>query len=135
MKRLGLIVVLLGLMLAACDDEDGDDANGIVLQNDSGAFITLAVKDEFKIVLEANPSTGYQWEIDPDASGTGVVDPVGEASFESESDLPGSGGKQTFTFEATGDGSVLLRLRYWRSFEPDATPLRMFEVNVTVETE
>lgn len=125
---MGLIFVLVGLMLAACDD-------GITLRNDSGEFITLGENDEFQIVLEANPSTGYQWEIDPDASGAGVVEQVGEPAFESESDTPGSGGKQTFSFKATGDGSALLRLRYWRSFEPDATPLRMFEVNVTVETE
>lgn len=123
-----LIVVLVGLMLAACDD-------GITLRNDSGAFITLGENDEFQVVLEANPSTGYQWEIDPDASDTGVVAQVGEAAFESESDMPGSGGKQTFTFKATGDGSALLRLRYWRSFEPDATPLRTFDVSVTVEME
>jgi protein-L-isoaspartate O-methyltransferase len=41
----------------------------------------------------------------------------------------------TFTFKAAGDGSALLRLKYWRSFEPDTAPLRTFEVNVTVETE
>lgn len=132
MKGAMLVAFLIGLMLAACDEED-DHTNGVVLRNDSGAYIVIGAGDEVTIILQANPSTGYQWEIDPAANGAEVVDQVGEAPFEAATDKPGSGGKQTFTFKASAEGSALLRLKYWRSFEPDTAPLRTFEVNVTVE--
>jgi inhibitor of cysteine peptidase len=124
------LLTLLGFSTAACQDDER-----IVLRNDSGVFITLQSGEEFDVVLEANPSTGYRWEIDPEASGAALVEMVGEPAYSSESDLPGSGGKTTFTFRALEEGSGLLRLRFWRSFEPDAGPLRVFEVNITVDEE
>jgi inhibitor of cysteine peptidase len=123
-----VVLVLLGTLIAACG---GDDR--IVLRDDSGASISVEPGHEFQVVLEANPSTGYLWEIDPEAPGAAVIEVVGEPAFTARSDLPGSGGKTTFTFRALEQGSGLLRLRYWRPFEPDADPLRTFEVNVLVE--
>jgi len=105
---------------------------GAVLRGDSGASLTLAVGETFQLVLEANPSTGYAWDIDPAADAADVIEQVGDPAFEASSSLPGAGGQTTFTFRATGEGAALLRLRYRRSFEPTVAPLRTFEVNITV---
>lgn len=129
------VAILLGLLSIACDGEAEDGGEGIVLRNDSGVFITLEPGEEFDIVLEANPSTGYRWEIDPEIDGTALVEVVGEPSFVSQSDLPGSGGKTTFTFRALEEGSGLLKLKFWRSFEPEAEPLRYFEVHIIIEAD
>lgn len=129
------VAILLGLLFIACDGEEEDGGEGIVLRNDSGVFITLEPGEEFDVVLEANPSTGYRWEIDPEIDGVELVEVVGEPSFVSQSDLPGSGGKTTFTFSALEEGSGFLKLKFWRSFEPEAEPLRYFEVHIAIEAD
>ncbi len=106
-----------------------------MLRNDSGGFITLQPDEEFDVVVGANASTGYRWEIDSEASGASLVEMVGEPTFSSKSDLPGSGGKTTFTFRTLEQGNGLLRLRFWRSFEPNADPLRTFEANIAIDEE
>ena len=103
-----------------------------VLRGDSGSFVNLDVGETFQLVLEANPSTGYVWEVDPAASASNVLEQVGEPSFVASSPAVGSGGKTTFTFRATADGAALLNIRYRRPFEPAVAPLRTFEVNVSV---
>lgn len=98
---------------------------------DSSSEQRLTVGQELRVVLDANPTTGYQWAIDGELPT--VLERVGEPDYEATSDALGAGGTETWTLRAVGPGAGLLRLKYWRSFEPTATPADDFEVKVIVE--
>jgi inhibitor of cysteine peptidase len=99
-------------------------------EKDSGSSVSLHVKDRLAVTLPANPTTGYQWEID--GGDTNILRPIGDPVYEPTGNLPGSGGKTTFQFEAAGAGSTKLRLIYRRSFEKNVPPASTFELDVTV---
>ena len=100
-------------------------------EEDAGRTVELRVGDTMAVVLDGNPTTGFQWETAAlDAS---VLKQLGEPGFEPATGLIGSGGKFTFRFEAVASGQTLLRLVYHRPWETDVPPERTFEANVTVQ--
>jgi inhibitor of cysteine peptidase len=83
------------------------------------------------ITLDANPTTGYQWEVaEVDAQ---VLKLLGEPEYTTSGTMPGSGGQTTFHFQAAGTGQTPLQLIYRRSFEKDQPPADTFEVDVVVK--
>jgi inhibitor of cysteine peptidase len=98
---------------------------------DNGREITLQKGRTLTIKLEGNPTTGYSWEV-VETEGA-ILQQVGEAEFEPESDLLGAPGTQTLRFEAVDTGKMELKLVYRRSWETDVEPLETFTVQVTVE--
>jgi len=124
--------MMLGLLLlaaiAACGSKP---ASPIELTGTSNApQQALAVGQQLKITLDSNPSTGYRWAVD------GAVPPqlqqVAEASYDGTANMPGAGGTEVWTFVGKSAGTGALKLKYWRSFEPTATPVRTFKVSVDV---
>jgi len=100
-------------------------------EEDAGSTVELRVGDTMEVVLDGNPTTGFEWETT--AVDESVLRQVGEPGFEPYSTLIGSGGKFTFRFEALASGQTLLQMVYHRSWETDVPPEKTFEVNVTVE--
>lgn len=74
---------------------------------DPSQTITVNAGETFMIVVESNPSTGYHWEIVGDLTN---VEFVSREYTGSEPVIPGSGGVEVWTFEATtaGDTSFVL---------------------------
>jgi len=99
--------------------------------DDNGNEITLNKGQTLTIKLEANPTTGYTWEV-VESEGA-ILRQVGETEYEAESDLIGAGGVQTLRFEAVQAGQMELRLVYHRPWETDVEPLEIFSVQVTVK--
>jgi inhibitor of cysteine peptidase len=97
---------------------------------DSGRAVELRSGDRLELVLEANPTTGYTWQVD--SVNSAIIRQAGEPVYTSEGAMPGSGGKLTLTFEAGAAGRTLLRLAYARPFEKDRPPIKTFDVTVTV---
>ncbi len=142
--RIGLwcIVVLLfsALWLAGCgpagDALSGADVappemNEIALgDQDNGRKIEVQQGQILAISLASNPTTGYSWQpADLDES---ILEPVGEAQFQAQSNLVGASGIETLRFKAGGAGTTALKLVYHRPWEKDVEPLERFEVEVTV---
>jgi len=101
---------------------------------DNGSEIELNRGQILVITLEANPSTGYTWEIaelgevvEVDEQ---VLRQVGEIEFEPESELIGAGGVQIIRFETVNAGQATLKLVYHRPWETDVEPLRTFSIRV-----
>jgi inhibitor of cysteine peptidase len=98
---------------------------------DSGSTKSLAVGQELIVTLASNQTTGYRWAVD------GVVPPqlkqIGEPSYSSESALVGAGGQEVWAFRGAQPGLGVVRLKYWRSFEPTAEPAETFAVTVNVK--
>jgi inhibitor of cysteine peptidase len=99
----------------------------ILADQDDGLQVTLAENQELVVRLEANPSTGYVWEI-AEMDGT-VLREVGTGEFEPGSTLLGASGTLTRRFEAVGPGQGKLFLVYHRPWEK-AEPARTFSVQV-----
>jgi len=93
-------------------------------------MIELRVGGKIELVLDANPSTGYLWDVA--TADITVVRQDGEPQFKPDSKDIGSGGKMTFHFEAVAPGEEVLRLIYHRPFEQDVPPLRTVEVYILV---
>jgi len=131
MKKINLfgIFFLASLLLVACSSKN--DALG---KDDSGREITLKVGEKFQVTLESNPTTGYQWDVDDvDES---VLKQQGDSSYSAETSNPnivGSGGEETFTFEAVGTGNTTLKLVYHRPWEEGVEPVEIFTLRVVVE--
>jgi inhibitor of cysteine peptidase len=99
--------------------------------DDNGNEITLNKGQTLTIKLEANPTTGYTWEM-VETEGA-ILRQVGDPEFEADSDLLGAAGTQTLSFEATEAGHMELRLVYHRPWETDVDPLETFSVQVLVK--
>jgi inhibitor of cysteine peptidase len=128
MKRICSISVLLVTfaLLAGCI------SNEVKLGvSDNGSQIKLNKGQMLVITLEANPTTGYTWEVAE--SNTSIMRQVGAIEFQSESSAPGAGGVQTLHFEAVNAGQTPLKLVYHRPWEKDVEPLKTFSLQVVVQ--
>ena len=94
--------------------------------------ITVAVGGEFKITLQYNASTGYQWQF---------VNPPDEKFLKlltteykpAASKLVGAGGDEVWTFKATGEGKTRLELGYVRPWEKGKAPAQSTNFVIVVK--
>ena len=99
-------------------------------QIDSGRSLNIETDDTLEIVLDCNPTTGYQWKVQP--WDTKIIEEIDKPVYESKSDVIGSGGQITFHFKAISPGRTSLKLIYFRPFEKNVPPAKTFEVNIVV---
>lgn len=138
----GVTAALLFSVGCSSDDSSSDDsttttaakttttaAEGTVI--DQPGPVSLKVGETATIVLEANPTTGYQWEpaVEPDAAVVRIVSDNYEAP---DSDAMGAAGSQRIVIEGVAAGTTELELKYIRPWEPDATPAETATYQVTV---
>ena len=130
-------------LLGACssDDSSSGDATTTTAATSTtaseGTVITspgtveLAVGERATLELEANPTTGYQWEpsAEPDAA---VVTIVSDTYVAGGSDAMGAGGTQRIVVEGVAAGSTTLELRYVRPWESDTPPAETASYQITV---
>jgi inhibitor of cysteine peptidase len=125
-----LKMLMIGLMMATVLSACGAKTVKITAE-DNGQTITLKQGETLSLSIEGNPTTGYGWEVsevDPN-----ILASAGEPGYKSDSNLVGAGGVYTFKFTAENAGTTSLKLKYWRSFEPDVAPIETFEITVIVE--
>jgi len=121
-----LIIFCLIILLSGCSA-----GNPIQLyQIDSGRTIKMEPKGTLEIVLDANPTTGYQWKALP--WDTGIIEQIDKPVYKSRSKAIGSGGKLTFYFKALSTGQTPLKFIYFRVFEKDVPPIKSFKVVIVV---
>lgn len=95
---------------------------------ENGGTIELKEGHVVSITLEANPTTGYTWEVvEGDEE---VVRRVGEIEFQPESEAIGAGGVQIIRFEIVNAGQTTLKLVYHRPWETGVEPLETFSIHV-----
>lgn len=124
--RVSLAVCCVGMLIGGCGSEEVTfTAPGTVFELDPG--------DDFVVVLESNPSTGFSWvlEVEPPEAVVRLVDDVYLAP---DTDRVGAAGRQELTFEAVGDGSAVIQLWYVRTFDDPPEPADRAEFDVIVGT-
>nr|QNO54842.1 hypothetical protein PAHOCELH_00003 [Methanosarcinales archaeon ANME-1 ERB7] len=97
---------------------------------DNNTTINVTKGRYLVITLEANPTTGYTWEVTEPLDDQ-VLRQVGDIAFVPESYLIGASGVQIVTFEVVGAGQRTIKLVYHRPWETDVEPAETFTVNVT----
>ncbi len=124
-------LVSLSILLVFVSLGGTDDGHTLrINEKNNGQSIDLRVGQGIDVVLDENPTTGYQWEIvSPDKT---VINQSAEPEFRRDSDLMGTGGKKTFHFKALSPGETTLRLIYRRSWEKDVPPSKSLEVTIRV---
>lgn len=92
--------------------------------------IEVNMGEEFVIVLDANATTGYEWNIaDFDKSYFSIVG----NKYETANVSAGSGGKSIWTFKANNKGNSVIVMSYARPWEKDIAPIKTQKFNITVK--
>jgi inhibitor of cysteine peptidase len=127
--NISLVLVALTL-LAACKP-----AVAITLtEQDNGRTIEISKDSTFAVTLQSNPTTGYAWTVA--IVDSTVVQQQGDKEYKqgnTDANIVGAGGAETFTFRAMAAGQTTLQLIYSRSWETDIPPIQTFEVTLVVK--
>ncbi len=96
---------------------------------------TAQVGQIFTIVLEANPTTGYSWQVDNDEEFVTLEsrDYIVPEPAEGEEPLVGAGGEETFTFNALQAGNTEITFSYAKEWEAEVPPIEIKVYQVTIE--
>jgi inhibitor of cysteine peptidase len=118
----------VALVAALCSACNSTKKTIELTDKDQSKNITVEKGDLIKLLLSANPTTGYQWEWVKDEAP--FLAQKGEPEYKADSNLIGAGGVSVFTFQVNGSGSGSLHLIYHRTFEEGVPPIQEFTVSV-----
>ena len=105
-----------------------------VKEKENKGQVEVALGGVLILKLEANPGTGYSWQIvkNDDA----LLKQMGESIFEPISDKGekrmGAPAYQTFRFNAQSSGTDIIEMHYSRKWEKNTRPLKKFSMTVHV---
>ena len=132
MKRMPLFLIGI-LLLAGCATSTptptptlpptAETPNTLPEPTDHTQLITVTAGETFDLVLPANSSTGYRWDIVPEMD-ENLVEFVAQDYIAEEPVMPGSGGVDVWTFRAINTGDTTIVLGYYppdNETDPDET--------------
>jgi inhibitor of cysteine peptidase len=126
--RRWIALVAAAALLGACGDDGGRTVE--LDATDSLSEVSLDVGDQLAVELEANPTTGYSWELGPLPDGLQLV----SSEFEEPGgSLVGAPGMQLFVFDVVGPGSGILRFEYVRVFDDPVIAEQIVEYVLTID--
>jgi inhibitor of cysteine peptidase len=133
------IIVLMAVLawISGCGtSRDATVASADVKVNlsDNGSQVALEQGQVLAVTLEANPTTGYWWEVaQVEAS---ILEQMGAGVYHMDDTEdpppPGTGGVKIYRFKAVGAGQTTLELALRGSGEADEEPLQTFSLRVVV---
>ena len=92
--------------------------------------IVLGIGDTYEVVLDSNPSTGYQWLVDFDDDYLELVDRHLTIDSDLNPPLPGTPGKETFVFRAVAKGSAQVEFTYKRPWESESLETKVLAFGI-----
>lgn len=96
--------------------------------SDDDNIIKTKVNEDFAISLEANPTTGYQWEPDYDERFLEMYNREYNSSFQ-DSAL-GAGGRETFHFLPLKPGHIKVTFSYLRPWNKEKIKEIVYRVTI-----
>jgi inhibitor of cysteine peptidase len=119
-------IVFAALILAITGCTVGDEVKEY---RDPSAHILVEKGNEFAIILESNPTTGYQWRLEEPLD-EDIITLEKTEYEEPESELLGAPGEEKWTFKAEGLGETTVSLAYVRPWEDELPgPTERIHVN------
>lgn len=130
MYFIAVLLVVLGL-LVSCGSSSSEEIKEVkVDMEDNGRQINLYSGQTLVVSLEAQPSTGYTWEvIELDEL---ILRQEGDPKFQPTSSGIGAPGVQIFRFETVSAGETDLTMIYHQPWVEGVEPLETFSVHITV---
>lgn len=124
-------ILLLVVLATASACSPPPTAKAVKLDvGDAGRQAELKKGQTLDVSLEANPTTGYEWEVEE--IDENILRQLEEQDFKPQSKLVGAPGIQTLYFQAVGEGQTTLKLIYHRRWEKGVEPLETYSVEVVV---
>ena len=111
MNKLGIIFLVCIFAVSYCFAEELKSAT--VMEARTG--------EEFTIILSANPTTGYQWQLAKPLN-TNMIQFVNSEYFPDKTGRIGAGVKQVWRFKAGNAGRVDITFKYVRPWEKNISP-------------
>lgn len=98
------------------------------------SFNTASVRkgETFTVELEANPTTGYLWDMRLKAGKATLVSQEYTSSESADSMVIGGGGMETFVFRAEEEGTIELQAVYSCPWEKNGKPAVTQRFDITV---
>ncbi len=85
---------------------------------------SVCVGQQFSIGLEANPSTGYAWQLDQPLD-VSLIQFITNLYIQPASELLGAPGRELWVFKAIGQGQARIVLKYVRPWQKDSAPAKL----------
>lgn len=130
MKRIALLMAAILLALTACGGKPTEEPISPI--SDAGKSIEVTAGNEFKIMIESNPSTGYHWEVIGELDES-IVQFIEREYRASEPVMPGSGGKDVWTFKALAAGETSVTLGYYPPSNEAVEPAQTVTFTIVVK--
>ncbi len=122
-----ITLLLLVMLLAACSPKSAGPT-------EPGQPINVHAGEEFKLILESNPTTGYHWEIVKDSLDENRVRFVSrDYQSTSKPGLVGGGGLDIWTFKAVNPGEAKIVLGYYPPSNTPTDPGQTKTFNVSIK--
>jgi len=101
-------------------------------ENNQNEKYSLKKDDNIEVILAANPTTGFKWQIvNIDNSKIKLID-ESYTAHKVNRDIVGSGGNKVYLFNTIDKGNTSIEFEYSRPFEKEATPYKIFNVNLDI---
>ena len=133
-SRLALVCIMATLLISllACSPAAPKELSVDIAS--SGKEVTLVVGGTLTVTLESNITTGYSWNENANIGDKTVMQQTDHKYQPPATAIPGSGGKEVWTFKALKAGKSTLSLECRRPFELKTTsPAKRFTLTVTVQ--
>ena len=131
-EKLGLLAMYtLPIILLLVSFSASASVSVKLTDEDLGSTVKLGIGEILEVVLRGNPTTGYAWDIA--SLDKEILKQVGETEFKPDRKARGSGGKIIMRFKAQAAGKTSLKIIYHRPFEKERSPIKVFEVTVSVK--
>jgi inhibitor of cysteine peptidase len=97
---------------------------GRIMKTLTKAFNAISVRkgEIFRIDLDANPTTGYLWDVRLTAGKASLVSQNYSASAQADSLVIGGGGVESFVYKAEEAGTIEFKAEYRRPWEDSTLP-------------
>jgi inhibitor of cysteine peptidase len=126
-----VMIILITVSPVLCADEKQTVSKESATYTDPEKTIQSNVGGTFLIVLDSNPSTGYQWQLtqSPNREFLKLINSTYRAPI---TELAGAGGKEIWSFKALSVGQRTIVFEYVRPWEKNKEPLKsvIFTVNI-----
>jgi inhibitor of cysteine peptidase len=133
MKIYLILYIVLSVILTACGRgiETGVPANEVQI-SDPAKNLEAVAGNEFKIMINSNPTTGYHWEL-AGKFDSKVVEFISNDYKGDEPVMPGSGGVEIWTFKALSAGETEITLGYYPPSKEPTNPQQTVTFTVKVK--
>ena len=113
MKRLIIALLLLFAFFSSCEKDDSTEKENI------NTDYVISIDEEFDFELVANHTTGYRWQW-ANSQTVKIVDSIEYYYIADNPNLPGSPGKEIWTFKGVKKGLDSLLMEYSRPTVPNS---------------